>query len=89
MREVSKKQTFLHGAALLAMATAIVKLIGAFYKIPLKMIIGDQGYGYFITAYDIYAMLLMVSTAGLPVAMSRMISMTSSSLPSSRFLVSP
>lgn len=77
MSDSGKKQTFLQGAAWLAMATAIVKLIGAFYKIPLKMIIGDQGYGYFITAYDIYAVLLMVSTAGLPVAMSRMISQAS------------
>ena len=34
MKEASRKQTFLHGAALLAMATAIVKIIGAFYKIP-------------------------------------------------------
>ncbi len=74
MSQSSKKQTFLHGAALLAMATAIVKIIGAFYKIPLKMIIGDQGYGYFVTAYDIYTVLLMISTAGLPIAMSRMIS---------------
>ncbi|MBE7002373.1 MAG: polysaccharide biosynthesis protein [Ruminococcaceae bacterium] len=72
-----KKQTFLHGAALLAMATAIVKIIGAFYKIPLKMIIGDQGYGYFVTAYDIYMVLLMISTAGLPIAMSRLISQAS------------
>ena len=78
MGESSKKQTFLHGAALLAMATAIVKIIGAFYKIPLKMIIGDQGYGYFITAYDIYTVLLLISTAGLPVAMSRMISQATS-----------
>ena len=78
MNQASKKQTFLHGAALLAMATAIVKIIGAFYKIPLKMIIGDQGYGYFITAYDIYTVLLMISTAGLPIAMSRMISQASS-----------
>ena len=78
MNESSKKQTFLHGAAWLAMATAIVKLIGAFYKIPLKMIIGDQGYGYFSTAYDIYSVLLMISTAGLPVAMSRMISQANS-----------
>ena len=78
MSEASKKQTFLHGAALLAMATAVVKIIGAFYKIPLKMIIGDQGYGYFITAYDIYTVLLMISTAGLPIAMSRMISQASS-----------
>ena len=74
----AKKQSFLHGAALLAMATAVVKIIGAFYKIPLKMIIGDQGYGYFITAYDIYTVLLMISTAGLPIAMSRMISQASS-----------
>ena len=73
-----KKQTFLHGAALLAIATAVVKLIGAFYKIPLKMIIGDQGYGYFTTAYDIYSVLLMISTAGLPIAMSRMISQANS-----------
>ncbi len=78
MGETSKKQTFLHGAALLAIATAVVKIIGAFYKIPLKMIIGDQGYGYFITAYDIYSVLLMISTAGLPIAMSRMISQASS-----------
>ncbi len=74
----NKKQTFLHGAALLAMATAVVKIIGAFYKIPLKMIIGDQGYSYFITAYDIYTVLLLISTAGLPIAMSRMISQASS-----------
>ena len=78
MSDSMKKQTFLHGAALLALATAIVKVIGAIYKIPLKMIIGDQGYGYFTTAYDIYSVLLMISTAGLPVAMSRMISQASS-----------
>ncbi len=78
MSQPMKKQNFLHGAALLAMATAVVKLIGAFYKLPLKMAIGDQGYSYFTTAYDIYSVLLLVSTAGLPVAMSRMISAASS-----------
>ena len=74
MSQEQKKQTFLHGTALLAMATAIVKIIGALYKIPLNAIIGKQGFSYFNTAYEIYAVLLMVSTAGLPVAMSRMIS---------------
>ena len=69
-----KKQTFLGGAAVLALSTAIVKLIGACYKIPLGVVIGDAGYGYFTTAYDIYSVLLMVATTGLPVAMSRMIS---------------
>ena len=74
----AKKQTFLHGAALLAIATAVVKVIGALYKIPLKMVIGDAGYGYFMTAYNIYSVLLMISTAGLPVAMSRMVSQAAS-----------
>ena len=73
----SKKQNFLQGAALLAIATAIVKVIGAFYKLPLNMAIGAEGYGYFTTAYDIYAVLLLISTAGLPVAVSRMISKAS------------
>ena len=78
MSQTPKKQNFLHGAALLALATAVVKVIGALYKIPLKMVIGDTGYSYFVTAYDIYSVLLMISTAGLPIAMSRMISQVSS-----------
>ena len=69
-----KRTNFLTGASILAAATLIVKLIGMLYKIPLVNIIGDAGYGYFTTAYDIYSVLLMVSTTGLPVAMSRMIS---------------
>ena len=78
MSETPKKQSFLHGTALLAMATAIVKVIGALYKIPLNAIIGEQGFGYYSTAYEIYTVLLMISTAGLPVAMSRMIARASS-----------
>ena len=74
MSETSKKQTFLQGTVLLAAATAMVKVIGALYKIPLKGIIDDTGFSYFDTAYQIYAVLLLISTAGLPVAMSRMIS---------------
>ena len=78
MPESSKKQTFLHGATLLAAATVIVKVIGAVYKIPLQAILGKIGYSYFSSAYDIYTLLLLISTAGLPVAMSRMISQASS-----------
>ena len=74
----NKKQNFLQGTALLAMATAIVKVIGAIYKIPLNAIIGKQGFSYYSTAYEIYNVLLMISTAGLPVAMSRMISQANS-----------
>lgn len=74
MSQQPKKQNFLQGAALLALAVAIVKVIGAVYKIPLRGIIGDVGFSYFNTAYQIYTLLLTISTAGLPIAMSRMIS---------------
>ena len=70
----AKKQSFLHGTVLLAASAAIVKLIGALYKIPLNAIIGEQGFSYFNTAYDIYTVLVSISVAGLPLAMSRMIS---------------
>ena len=78
MSDAQKKQNFLQGTALLAIATLVVKLVGALYKVPLNAIIGEKGFGYFSTAYEIYNILLMVSTAGLPVAMSRMISQASS-----------
>ena len=69
----AKKQNFMHGAAILAAGVVVMKILGALYKIPLQHILGDVGYGYFFTAYSIYNMLLTISTAGLPVALSRMI----------------
>ena len=74
MSEPTKKQSFLHGTALLALAAGIVKVIGALYKIPLNIIFGERGFAYYNTAYEIYSVLLTISIAGLPVAMSRMIS---------------
>jgi hypothetical protein len=68
------KQSFLHGALILTVATAIVKLIGALFTIPLANLLTGEGMGYFYTAYAIYNVLLIISTAGLPVALSRMVS---------------
>jgi len=67
-------QNFLTGAAILSLSTMLVKIIGMFYKIPLNAFIGEQGFAYFTAAYDIYTVLLVISTTGLPVAMSRMVS---------------
>ena len=72
--ESMKKQNFLQGAAILAAATLIVKLLGFLFKTPLNYIIGETGSSYFYNAYRVYDVLLMISTTGLPVAMSRMIS---------------
>ena len=74
MKQSSQKSTFFGGAATLAAGIIIVKLIGAFYKIPLGRILGDVGFGHFNNAYAVFNLLLMVSTAGLPVAMSKTIS---------------
>ena len=52
----------------------VVKLIGMFYKIPLLNIIGEQGSADFNNAYNIYSVLLTISTAGLPVAVSKLVS---------------
>ena len=70
----TKNQNYLHGAAILAAGVVVMKILGAIYKIPLGNILGDDGYGYFLTAYNIYNIFLTLATAGLPVALSRMIS---------------
>ena len=68
------KQNYLHGAAILAAGVAITKILGAIYKIPLGNILGDEGYAHFMVAYSIFNVFLTLTTAGLPVALSRMIS---------------
>ena len=69
-----KQNTFFGGAAILAAGILIVKLIGMFYKIPLTNVIGAQGNTDFANAYNIYVVLLTISTAGLPVALSKLVS---------------
>lgn len=68
-----KKQGFVYGALILMLSNIIVKVVNALFKIPLSNIIGDTAMGYFSSAYSIYSMCFLISTAGLPVAISRMI----------------
>lgn len=73
-RNTAKKQNFLQGAAILTFGTLLVKVIGALYKIPMNRVIGNEGFGHFNVAYSIYNVLLMISSTGLPIAVSKMIS---------------
>ena len=70
----SSKQNYLHGAAMMTAGVVVIKILGSIYKIPLGNILGDEGYGYFSVAYNIYYVFLNMATAGMPVALSRMIS---------------
>ncbi len=74
MSSQPKKSTFYGAAALLAMTTIIVKVIGAIYKIPITALLPDEAYGDFNAAYNIYSFFLTISTAGLPVALSKTVS---------------
>ena len=63
----------MHGAAILTVGVIIMKVLGAIYKVPLANILGDYGYGIFLATYNVYNIFFTLSTAGLPVALSRMI----------------
>ena len=69
-----EKKSFLKGAAILGIAGLLVQVLGAVFRIPLGNIIGDEGMGYYQTAYPIYVFLLVFSTNGAPAAISKMAS---------------
>lgn len=71
-----KKQNFVQGAFILLVANLVVKVIGALFQIPLKNLIGSNGFpafGLFSVSYRIYIAMLVVSTVGLPAALSKMV----------------
>ena len=68
------KKSFFKGAVILGIAGIIVKVFGAFFRIPLANILGDTGMGYYQTAYPVYVLLLTLSTAGIPTAIARLVS---------------
>jgi len=70
----NKQKSFVAGAAILGGMGLIVKVIGAIFRIPLTNIIGTDGIGIYGVAYPVYTTLLVISTAGLPAAISRMVS---------------
>ncbi|MEL7658285.1 MAG: oligosaccharide flippase family protein, partial [Bacillota bacterium] len=68
------KKSFIQGAVILGIAGIIIKVMGAFFRIPLANMIGDKGMGYYQTAYPIYVLFLTLATAGIPIAISKMVS---------------
>lgn len=70
----NSSSTFIRGAAILGAAAILVKVLGAFFRIPLGNIIGDKGMSYYQGAYAYYIMLLTASTAGIPTAIAKIVS---------------
>lgn len=69
----SAKNLFFSGVIALTIANLLVKMVGLISKIALNRVVGSIGAGYYSSAYEIYAYLYVISTAGLPVALSIMI----------------
>lgn len=65
---------FIKGALILTVSNLIVKIMGAVYRIPLLQILGEEGMGLFMAVYPFYTMMLSISTAGVPLAVSKLVS---------------
>ena len=78
METTNKKLTaasgFLKQGSILAVASILVRMIGLLYRIPMANIIGSEGNGIYSSAYEIYNILLIISSYGMPMAVSKMVS---------------
>ncbi len=72
-KSTAQKMLF-DGAAVLAIATVVTKILGLLYKMPLSRILGDEGMGYFNSAYTVYTFFYILCTAGVPKAVALVIS---------------
>lgn len=71
--EKKKESNFVVQGSILAVAGIIVRLIGMLYRIPMTNIIGDEGMGYYSTAFNVYNIMLILSSYSLPLAVSKMV----------------
>ncbi len=73
MSTLDKQSGFIKQAGILAGAGIICRIIGILYRSPLTGIIGDEGNGYYSSAYNIYTIILLVSSYSIPAAISKVI----------------
>ena len=74
MGKQGKKDGFILQAGILAAAGIICRIIGLLYRSPLTAVIGDRGNGYYQSAYNIYTIILLISSYSIPAAVSKVIS---------------
>ena len=75
VRNRKKESNFVVQGSILAVASILVRIIGIAYRIPMINIIGDEGMGYYGTAFNVYNIALLLSSYSLPLAVSKMVAM--------------
>ena len=73
MSQEKKNDGFIMQAGILAITGILVRVIGILYRAPLTGIIGDEGNGYYTSAYNIYTIILLISSYSIPSAISKVI----------------
>lgn len=73
-KKTSNNSNYILQGAILATASIIVRMIGLLYRIPLGRIIGDVGNSYYSCAFEIYSLILLISSYSLPLAVSKIVS---------------
>ena len=76
MSNSKKKSNFLVQGSILAMASIISRIIGLLYRLPMTDIIGDLGNDYYSAAFELYSVMLMISSYSLPLAVSKLVSVS-------------
>ena len=69
-----QKKSFIKGALILSAAGIFSKVLGAIYRIPFARMVGNEGLGIYQMAYPFYTLILAISTAGIPLAVSKLVS---------------
>ena len=70
---MSKQKSFFKGALILTLAGVLGKMLGALYRIPFNRIVGEEGAALYGLSYSLYSILFALSTAGIPLAVSKMV----------------
>ena len=73
-KKTSGENAFLKGTVILSLGGLIAKIVGAIYRIPLTGMIGAEGIGLYQTVFPVYTAMLTLSSTGLPIALSKIVS---------------
>lgn len=73
-KKKNNHSNYIFQGAILASASVIVRMIGLLYRIPLGRIIGDVGNSYYSCAFEVYSLILLISSYSLPLAVSKIVS---------------
>lgn len=71
---MNQSRSIVKQASILAIAGILVRIIGVLYRSPLTHLIGDEGIGYYSSAYEIYTLILLISSYSIPTAISKLLS---------------